>query len=92
MLVFGVGAACGFASAFFAYLSRTLRLERPGFAGWRRPLRWLATLAAIAGTVCFLGALHMARVSALPKEPAKPSAVTAPAPDERGTSQPQTSP
>src|SRR5215467_14201652 len=41
MLVFGAGSICGLASAFFAYISRTFRLERPNLVGWRRPLRSL---------------------------------------------------
>jgi hypothetical protein len=74
MLVFGAGAAAGLTSAFFAYVGRTFRIERPQLASWRRPLRWFAILAAIAGAVCFIGALNMARVAVLPKEaPAAPS-------------------
>jgi hypothetical protein len=74
MLVFGAGSVCGLASAFFAYIGRTFRLERPHLIGWRRPIRWLAILAAIAGAVCFIGALNMTRVGVLPKEtPAAPS-------------------
>ena len=69
MLVFGAGSICGLASAFFAYIGRTFRLERPSLIGWRRPIRWLAILAAIAGAICFIGALNMARVGVLlPKE------------------------
>ena len=37
MLVFGAGSVCGLASAFFAYIGRTFRLERPHLIGWRRP-------------------------------------------------------
>jgi hypothetical protein len=74
MLVFGIGAVAGLASAFIAYVGRTFRVERPYLASWRRPLRWLAILAAIAGAVCFIGALNMARVAVLPKEaPVAPS-------------------
>jgi hypothetical protein len=76
MLVFGVGSICGLVSAFFAYISRTFRLERPTLIGWRRPLRWLAILAAIAGAICFIGALNMARVAMTPT--ASASAGTAP--------------
>jgi hypothetical protein len=75
MLVFGAGSVAGLTSAFFAYISRTFRLERPTLIGWRRPLRWCAILAAIAGAVCFIGALNMARVAVL-ERPA-PSAGTA---------------
>jgi len=65
---------CDLASSFFAYIGRTFRLERPHLIGWRRPIRWLAILAAIAGAVCFIGALNMSRMAALPKEaPAAPS-------------------
>jgi len=79
MMVFGVGAALGLTSAFFAYLSRTFRLEQPEFlTTWRRPLRWLAVAAAIAGTACFVGGLNMARLSVLPDESSSPSVSTTP--------------
>jgi hypothetical protein len=77
MLVFGAGSIAALASAFFAYISRIFRLERPTLIGWRRPLRWCAILAAIASAVCFIGALNMARVAVLPKEtPTTPSTAT----------------
>lgn len=63
MIVFGSGAAAGLASAFFAYLSRTWRLERGGDGPWRRPLRWLAVAAAIAGVACFVTGLNVAQVA-----------------------------
>jgi hypothetical protein len=81
MLVFGAGSVAGLASAFFAYIGRTFRVERPTLIGWRRPLRWCAILTAIAGAVCFIGALNMARVAVLPKE--------APVAPSTGTPQPQ---
>ena len=88
MLIFGAGSVCGLASAFFAYLGRTFRLERPALIGWRRPIRWIAILAAIAGAICFIGALNMSRVAALSKEApasvgtpqAEPSTPTSPKP------------
>jgi hypothetical protein len=82
MVLFGAGSICGLVSAFFAYISRTFRLERPTLIGWRRPLRWLAILAAIAGAVCFVGALNMARVAVLAKETPAASSNTATAPAE----------
>ena len=83
MLVFGAGSLAGLASAFFAYISRTFRRERPTLIGWRRPLRWCAIPAAIVGAVCFIGALNMSRVAVVPKEaPAAPSTGT-------GTTQPE---
>ena len=69
MVVFGVGSLFGLASSFIAYVGRTLRLEHPDLFPWRRPLRWLAILAAIAGGLCFIGALNKARV-AVEKAPA----------------------
>jgi len=62
---------------------RILRVHQqdlPTLIGWRRPLRWLAILAAIAGAVCFLGALNVARVAVVPKEApdASPSIGAAP--------------
>jgi hypothetical protein len=73
MLVFGAGSVAGLVSAFFAYISRIFRLERPTLIGWRRPLRWCAILAAIVSAICFLGALNMARVAVLPKEAPAPT-------------------
>jgi hypothetical protein len=88
MLVFGAGSICGLASAFFAYIGRTFRLERPSLIGWRRPIRWLAILAAIAGAICFIGALNMARVGVLSKEtPAAPTTSTHPPQSPTPTSQ-----
>jgi len=81
MLVFGAGSLAGLGSAFFAYISRTFRLERPTLIGWRRPIRWLAILAAIASSICFIGTLNMSRVAVLSKE--VPAA---------GTVQPETTP
>ena len=75
MLVFGAGAVAGLASAFFAYVGRIIRLERPALIEWRRPVRWLAILAAVVGAVCFLGALNMARV-AVKETPAAASTTT----------------
>jgi hypothetical protein len=94
MMVFGIGAALGLASAFFAYLSRTFRLERPELlTTWRRPLRWLAVAAAIAGTACFVAGLNMARQSVLPDEKSSPPQATTPQPETSlptppGTEQP----
>jgi hypothetical protein len=34
---------------------------------WRRPLRWLAVAAAVAGAACFLVAMNMARITVLPQ-------------------------
>ena len=67
MLVFGAGSVLGLASAFFAYIGRTLRLERPALVvGWRRPLRWVAIIAAIIGAFCFLTGLNMVRHAFVP--------------------------
>jgi hypothetical protein len=89
MMVFGIGAASGLASAFFAYLSRTFRLERPIFNNWRRPLRWLAVAAAVAGTACFLIGLNISRLAVVPEEAhhSAPAAGTAPS---TGTTAPST--
>lgn len=66
MFVFGVGSVAGLASAFVAYVGRTLRLERPTLVGWRRPLRWVAIVAAIIGAFCFLTGVNMVRHAAAP--------------------------
>ena len=93
MMVFGVGAAAGLTSAFFAYLGRTFRMERPALTSWRRPLRWLAVAAAIAGTACFLGGLNMARIAVLPEDAASSPSAARPQPDVASPgSAPQTQP
>lgn len=66
MFVFGVGSVAGLASAFVAYVGRTLRLERPTLVGWRRPLRWVAIIAAIIGAFCFITGVNMVRHAAAP--------------------------
>jgi hypothetical protein len=82
MLVFAIGSALGLTSAFFAYLSRTFRLERLElWTTWRTPLRWLAVVAAIAGTVCFLAGVNMARQSTMSDE--KTSAPRRPRPHRK---------
>ena len=78
MFVFGVGSVAGLASAFVAYVGRTLRLERPALVGWRRPLRWVAIIAAIIGAFCFLTGVNMVRHAAAPSagtpQPESPAA------------------
>jgi hypothetical protein len=76
--VFGVGSLFGLASAFFAYVGRTLRLEHPDPFPWRRPLRWLAILAAVVGALCFIGALNKARVAVQKAPVAIPVPITQP--------------
>jgi hypothetical protein len=66
MFVFGVGSVVGLASAFVAYIGRTLRLEYPALIGWRRPLRWIAIIAAVIGAICFLTGLNIVRLTAAP--------------------------
>jgi hypothetical protein len=66
MVVFGAGVAAALASMFFAYLRRTMLLEAPDrmpswpFGGW------LAMLAAVASTVCFVVGLRMVGVAVAP--------------------------
>jgi hypothetical protein len=92
MMVFGAGAVLGLTSAFIAYLGRTIRLERPALTGWRRPLRWLAVAAAIAGTACFLIGLNMARIGVLPKEAASHPSDAGPQTDMTSPQPPESSP
>jgi hypothetical protein len=66
MLVFSVGAVLGLTSALLAYLNRTFGLDHPDMT-WRRPLRWLALAAAVAGGACFLVGMNMARIAVLPQ-------------------------
>jgi MFS family permease len=68
MLVFSIGAVLGLTSALLAYLNRTFRLDQPDMT-WRRPLRWLAVAAAVAGAACFLGGMNMVRITVLPETP-----------------------
>jgi hypothetical protein len=66
MLVFSIGAVLGLTSALLAYVNRTLRLDEPGMT-WRRPLRWFAVAAVVAGAACFLVGMNMARLTVLPQ-------------------------
>jgi hypothetical protein len=76
MMVFGVGAAAGLASIFFAYLRRLFRLERPLHD--TTPLRWLAIAAAIVGAVCFVCGLGVARNAVSSEKAAVPPAAISP--------------
>src|SRR5262249_45949258 len=78
MVVFGVGSLVGLASTFIAYVGRTLRLEHPDLFPWRRPLRWLAILAAVVGALYFIGALNKARVEVQKAPVAIPVPITQP--------------
>ena len=79
MVVFGAGAALGLLSKFFAYLRRTIRLERPDLRVEGRPFRWLAVGAAVLGAACFVAGLVVAREGIVPAPVAEPAAVTVPA-------------
>ena len=86
MVVFAAGAAAGLLSKFFAYLRRTIRLERPDLRVEGRPFRWMAIAAAVAGAICFVAGFVVARDGVMPSEPKTPTAATTPkaaAPDER---------
>jgi hypothetical protein len=72
MMIFGVGAAAGLASMFFAYLRRLLRIED------MIPLPWLATAAAVIGAVCFVWGLGVARNAVSSEKAASPPAATSP--------------
>ena len=66
MLVFGSGAVAALASMFFAYLRRTVRVNEPDEVPLRTAVWWLATLAAIGSTACFLIGLSMAGTAVKP--------------------------
>lgn len=66
MLVFGAGVAAALASMFFAYLRRTMMLEAPERIPSRPIGWWLAMLAAVASTVCFVVGLRMVGVAVAP--------------------------
>lgn len=61
MVIFAAGAAAGLLSKFFAYLRRTVRLERPDLKVEGRPFRWLAVAAAVAGAACFVAGFIVVR-------------------------------
>jgi hypothetical protein len=66
MVVFGAGVASALASMFFAYLRRTIRLWAPERAPSRPIGWWLAVLAAMASTVCFVAGLRMVGTAVAP--------------------------
>jgi collagen triple helix repeat protein len=84
MVVFGVGVALALASMFFAYLRRTILLWAPE----RAPLRpigwWLAVLAAMASTVCFVAGLRMVGKAVVPTLVSAAKVSHAPVRGERG--------
>jgi collagen triple helix repeat protein len=66
MVVFGVGVASALASMFFAYLRRTILLWAPQRAPSRPIGWWLAVLAAVVSTVCFVAGLGMVGKAVVP--------------------------
>ena len=78
MVVFAAGAAAGLLSNFFAYLRRTIRLERPDLMVEGRPFRWLAVAAAIAGAACFVAGFIVVRDGVAVDQTKEPTAVTRP--------------
>lgn len=84
MVVFGAGVAAALASMFFAYLRRTIILRAPERApsipfGW-----WLAVLAAIASTVCFVAGLRMVGTAVAPTLAKSATVSQAPVRGEQG--------
>jgi Collagen triple helix repeat (20 copies) len=89
MVVFGAGVAAALASMFFAYLRRTIVLRAPERApsipfGW-----WLAILAAIASTVCFVVGLRMVGAAVAPKLASSATISQTPLTAEQGPRGPQ---
>lgn len=84
MMVFGIGAVAGLASALFAYSRRTVSIDLPGQVTERRVFGWLAVATAIIGAGCFVGALNMARMAVeserVEKTPSAAPAVPTPSP------------
>ncbi len=78
MVVFAGGAAAGLLSVFFAYLRRTIRLERPDLRVEGRPFRWLAVAAAVAGAACFVAGFIVVRDGIAPNQTMEPPRVTSP--------------
>lgn len=78
MVIFAAGAAAGLLSVFFAYLRRTIRLERPDLRVEGRPFRWMAVAAAVAGAACFVAGFIVARDGVVPDQTKDPTAVTSP--------------
>jgi uncharacterized membrane protein len=89
MVVFGAGVAAALASMFFAYLRRTIVLRAPERApsipfGW-----WLAILAAIGSTVCFVVGLRMVGAAVAPKLASSATISQTPLTAEQGPRGPQ---
>jgi hypothetical protein len=66
MMVFGSGAVAALGSMFFAYLHRSVGVEAPERVPLRTAVWWLAMLAAVASTACFLIGLTMAGTAVKP--------------------------
>jgi Collagen triple helix repeat (20 copies) len=84
MVVFGAGVAAALASMFFAYLRRTMILRTPERAPLIPFVRWLAVLAAIASTVCFVAGLRMVGRAVAPTLVSSATVSQAPVRGEQG--------
>jgi hypothetical protein len=86
MVVFGAGVVAALASMFFMYLRRTMMLEAPE----RMPSRpigwWLAMVAAVASTACFVVGLRMVGTAVAPalENSAKLAKISVRPPGEKG--------
>jgi hypothetical protein len=96
MMVFGIGALAGLASALFAYLRRTVSIDLPGQVTERRVFGWLAVATAIIGAGCFVGALNMARMAVesekVEKTPSAAPALPTPSPARPSAETPNVTP
>jgi zinc transporter ZupT len=85
MMFFSGGAVAALLSSFLAYVNRTVRMESPGRANFRRVLRWLAIAAVIGSGAAFVIGMNMVGTTSAEKSSSHPKG---PRQDKRPASAP----
>ena len=72
MMFFGGGAVAALLSSFLAYVNRTVRMESPSRANFRRILRALAIALVLGSGAAFLTGMNMVRTASAEKSSSHP--------------------
>ena len=72
MMFFGGGAVAALLSSFLAYVNRTVRMESPSRANFRRTLRALAIALVLGSGAAFLTGMNMVRTASAEKSSSHP--------------------
>lgn len=74
MMFFSGGAVAALLSSFFAYINRTVRMERPERASIRKVLRILALVTVIGSGAAFIVGMNMVGTTSAEKSSSHPKA------------------